>query len=243
MTDQSTALTTTTQQQTAGALSFLHDGAAFDQLWRVAQAFAGSRMVPAHFQGKPHDCMVALMYAEQLSEHPMVIFQETQIINGKPGTSARFAIARAKRSGVFSGPITWTSKGKGESLEVTATATLRETGEKVSVSLSMATAIAEGWTRNAKYKSIPEQMLRWRSASWLINLYAPECLFGLSVADELQPVVVRDASAPVGGGDVVADLNRQIAAAEVVEVAEVQPEPEPAPSAAPAAVETVEDPF
>jgi hypothetical protein len=235
MTD-STALTTTQSAQAQpGALAFLQDGAAFEHLWRVAKAFSMSGMVPGHFQGKPESCMVALMYAQQLGEHPMVMFQEVTVINGRPGTSARFAIARANKSGLLQGPISWKSKGQGDALEVTASAVLRDTGEVISTTVTMREAAADGWTRNNKYKSIPEQMLRWRAATRLINLYLPEVLFGLGVREEaeVRPAQVQEVSA--GGGTVVADLNRQIAAAaapepqpEIVEVGAVQPEPEPA---------------
>jgi hypothetical protein len=224
MTD-STALTTTTQQQAPGALSFLHDGAAFEHLWRVAKAFSLSGMVPGHFQGKPESCMVALMYAQQLGEHPMVMFQEVTVINGRPGTSARFAISRANKSNLLQGPITWKSKGQGDALEVTASAVMKETGEVITATVTMKEAAADGWTRNPKYRSIPEQMLRWRAATRLINLYMPEVLFGLGVREEaeVRPVTVREEPA-TGGGSVVAELNQQIAAA-----ATVPPEPEAAP--------------
>jgi len=241
--DQSTAITTTTQQQSPGALAFLHDGAALDHLYRVSKAFSMSGMVPAHFQGKPEACLVALMYAEQLGEHPMLIFQELSVINGRPSTSARFAIARANKSGLLSGPITWKSKGTGDSLEVTASATLRETGEVVSTTVSMKEAQADGWTRNAKYKSIPEQMLRWRAATRLISLYIPEVLFGLGVKEELQTATVREipAVAATGGGNVVAELNQQIAAA-TPEPVESEPAAEPE-AVVEAEVVAVDDPF
>lgn len=238
-TDQSTALTTT--PATASPLAFLHDGAALDHLYRVSKAFSMSGMVPAHFQGKPEACLVALMYAEQLGEHPMLIFQELSVINGRPSTSARFAIARANKSGLLSGPITWKSKGSGDALEVTASATLRETGEVVTATVSMKEAQADGWTRNAKYKSIPEQMLRWRAATRLISLYIPEVLFGLGVKEELQTATVREIPAAAGGGNVVAELNQQIAAA-------AEPEPEPVevvaePEPEPVQAQLVDDPF
>lgn len=208
---ETTALTTTTQQQAPGALSFLHDGAAFEHLWRVAKAFSMSGMVPGHFQGKPESCMVALMYAQQLGEHPMVMFQEVTVINGRPGTSARFAIARANKSGLLQGPISWKEKGQGDALEVTASATLRDTGEVIQATVTMREAVADGWTRNSKYKSIPGQMLRWRAATRLINLYMPEVLFGLGVKEEVEAVSVRNVT-PTSSGNVVAQLNEQIQA-------------------------------
>lgn len=206
---ESTALTTTTNNQ---ALAFLHDGAALDHRYRLAKAFSMSGMVPPHFQGKPEACLVAMLYAEQLGEHPMLLFQEMSVINGRPNTSSRFAISRANKSGLLQGPITWKSKGQGDALEVTASASLRETGEVITATVTMKEAAADGWTRNPKYKSIPEQMLRWRAATRLINLYIPEVLFGLGVKEEVEQVTVRD-STPVSSGSVVADLNRQIAAA------------------------------
>ena len=235
MTESASLTTTQSAQAQPAALTFLQDGAAFEHLWRVAKAFSMSGMVPGHFQGKPESCMVALMYAQQLGEHPMVMFQEVTVINGRPGTSARFAISRANKSGLLQGPITWKSKGQGDALEVTASAVLRDTGEVISTTVTMREAAADGWTRNSKYKSIPEQMLRWRAATRLINLYMPEVLFGLGVREEaeVRPAQVQEVSA--GGGTVVADLNRQIAAAaapevqpEIVEVEDLQPEPEPA---------------
>lgn len=227
MTD-STALTTTTP----GALAFLYDGAALDHRYRLAKAFSMSGMVPVHFANKPEACLVAMLYAEQLGEHPMLLFQEMTVINGRPSTSARFAISRANRSGLLQGPITWASQGSGDALEVTASATLRETGEVITATVTMREAQADQWTRNPKYKSIPEQMLRWRAATRLINLYMPEVLFGLGVKEEaeVRPVTVREQ--PADSGNVVADLNRQIAAATIeaapaVEVVEDPREPEP----------------
>ena len=213
---ESTALTTTTSNNPA--LAFLHDGAALDHRYRLAKAFSMSGMVPGHFQGKPEACLVAMLYAEQLGEHPMLLFQEMSVINGRPNTSARFAISRANKSGLLQGPISWKSKGSGDALEVTASATLRETGEVITATVSMKEAAADGWTRNPKYRSIPEQMLRWRAATRLINLYMPEVLFGLGVREEaeVRPVSVREE--PAGGGTVVADLNRQIAAVAQVDV-------------------------
>ena len=208
----SLAITSQSTQAQPGALAFLHDGAALDHRYRLAKAFSMSGMVPPHFQGKPEACLVAMLTAEQLGEHPMLLFQEMSVINGRPNTSARFAISRANKSGLIQGPISWKSKGQGDALEVTASATLRDTGEVISTTVTMREAAADGWTRNSKYKSIPEQMLRWRAATRLINLYMPEVLFGLGVREEaeVRPVTVREE--PATGGSVVAELNQKIIA-------------------------------
>jgi hypothetical protein len=249
MTDsQSTALA---QTGAAGSLSFLTDSSAFEHTWRVAKAFSSSRMVPQHFQQKPEDCMVALMMAQQLEVNPLLALQNLQVINGRPGFSASFAIGLANKRGPFHGPITWESSGQGDSLEVTAKAIIKATGEEVRVSVSMAMAKAEGWVKNPKYRSIPEQMLRYRSATWLIRLYAPDVLLGFGTSDEAEDIApvktveVRD----VGSGDVVADLNAKIKTKKKTAPA---PAPEPAEDAeyqelsevqAPADEPVADDPF
>jgi len=178
--------------------SFLTDSKSFEHTWRVATAFASSSMIPAHFQNKPENCMVALMMAQQLGVNPLLALQNLQVIHGNVGFNSSFAIALANDRGGFKEPITWTSTGKGESLAVTAH-TILKTGKEIAVTVDMATARAEGWTSNKKYKTMPEQMLRYRSATWLIRLHCPEVLLGMQSSEEIQDVQVN---VPVGGSPV-----------------------------------------
>ena len=179
--------------------SFLTDKNALEHTWRVATAFSKSQLVPTHFQNKPEDCMVALMMANQLNIAPYSALQNLQLIKGKVAFSSAFAIALANDRGSFAAPITWDIEGKGESLVVTAKAKLKKTGEIVKVSVSMETAKKEGWTRNNKYQTMPEQMLRYRSATWLIRLHCPEVLLGMQASDEITDV---EPTVNVGGSPV-----------------------------------------
>jgi hypothetical protein len=96
-------------------------------------------------------------------------------------------VARANRSGKFRGPLRWRTEGSGAELAVTCYADLvGDDDGRVEVMLDMKTAKAEGWDRNPKYATIPEQMLKWRTATWLVRLYCPEMMMGLSTADELE---------------------------------------------------------
>lgn len=183
---ESNALTTV--QATSGPLTYLTEANSFEHIWRVATAFSKSALVPPHFQGKPENTFVALQMALQLEVNPLLALQNIIVIQGRPGFNAQFAIALCNQRGPFKGPITWESKGKGKELEVTAKGILRVTGETVDVTVSLAMAELEGWTKNPKYRSMPEQMLRYRSATWLIRLYAPDVLLGFNTNDELEDV-------------------------------------------------------
>lgn len=157
----------------------------FDFAQRVAQVFAKSDIVPKHMQTLPN-CLIAMHMAERLNEDPLTTMQNIMIVSGRPGFMTSYMIARANRSGVFRGRITWARAGEGDKMVVTASAVLADTGEVVTAETSMAMAKAEGWTKNAKYQSMPEHMLRYRSAAMLIRLYCPEVMLGMQTVEELE---------------------------------------------------------
>lgn len=197
-----TALPAVTERQQVlvpATPNMLFDPEAFAHGQRVANLFANSQLVPAHLRGKVADCFIALHMAERLGEDPLIVMQNIVIVSGKAGWMTQYMIGRANRSGVFKGRINWRSEGAGDKLEVTAHATLADTGEEVTATVSMAMAKAEGWTSNKKYTSMPEHMLRWRSATMLIRLFCPEVMLGIPAADELEDVQagqMRDVTPP-----------------------------------------------
>ena len=157
------------------------------QLQRVAKAFAASELVPKHMRNLAN-VTVALLMAREMDENPLTVMQSIYFIQGKPGWSASYMIARANASGLFLGRIGWEIEGEGAALVVTAHATVKTTGDRISIPVSMAQAKAEGWTSNKKYQTLPELMLRYRSATLLIRLYCPEVMLGYHTAEELQDV-------------------------------------------------------
>lgn len=51
---------------------------------------------------------------------------------------------------------------------------------------SMDMAVAEEWANNPKYSTMPEMMLQYRSAAFLVRLNAPEVMMGIPTADEVE---------------------------------------------------------
>ena len=164
----------------------LSNPALFEHTWRVAKAYASSGLVPKHLQGEPESCLVALDMARVLNENPLVVLQNIFFINNRAGWYTQYLISRANKSGELKGRINWRTEGEGKSLTVTAFATLADTGEEISATVSMEMAEKEEWTRNKKYASMPEHMLKWRSAAFLVRLHIPDVMFGLPTADELE---------------------------------------------------------
>lgn len=188
MKDITTTQTDLQPINSADPFAALLDPQKMDALARASLAFSKSRLVPEHFRGQSEDVFVVLQMAMRLQIDPMTMLQSTYVIGGRPGMTSSLIIALAQRSGIFAGPITWTETGSGKTLEVTAHATIRETGEAVSQTIGYSMAEAEGWTRNKKYQSMASHMLKYRSATWLIRLYAPAVLLGMQTVDELADV-------------------------------------------------------
>lgn len=187
--------------------------AAFEHTQRVAKVFTASALVPDHLRKNVADCILALAIARRMNEDPVSVMQNIYFVSGRAGWLTQYMIARANKAGIFKGPIRWRSSGEGDALQVTAFGTLAETKDEASVTVTMKMAKAEGWTRNSKYNTMPEHMLRWRSATMLIRLYCPEVMMGLPTEDELR--------------DVAAATMRDVTPAEGSKLAAVLADPEP----------------
>lgn len=164
--------------------------AMFEHMQRVAKVFVASALIPEHLRKNANgaDVLLALAIAKRMGEDPVMVMQNIYVVHGRAGWSAQYMIARANRSGVFKGPISWRETGTVGKPDygVTAFAKVAETGEEVAFTVTMATATAEGWTTNKKYQTLGPLMLRYRSATLLIRLYCPEVMMGFQTVDELE---------------------------------------------------------
>jgi len=193
-----------------------------------ARMFAISPLVPQHLRAggievAEANCFIALHLAKAMNENPMVVLQNIHIVNGKAGFSSQYMIARANASGVFKGRINWRiDRSNPQNLSVTAYAVLADTGEVVEAPVDMNMATAEGWTKNAKYKTMPEVMLRYRSAAFLVRWYCPDVMLGYQTAEEVEDVAV--AALPSAPTITAADIIAQ--AQSKPETIDLKPEPQ-----------------
>ncbi|MFM0405258.1 hypothetical protein [Paraburkholderia dipogonis] len=85
-------------------------------------------------------------------------------------------------------------------------------GERlVSSPISIGLAVMEGWyTKNgSKWKTMPDQMLRYRSAAFFGRIYAPELLMGLPAVEELEDTIIDVEKQPDGKYAANVDALRQ----------------------------------
>lgn len=203
---------TTTELATYDApteLSLL--GGGFRPLMEIAGVLANSKLLPEHFQGKPADVLIGLTLAQQLGINPIMALQSMYVVGGRLGLSAQLMIGLANRSGMSikwrvqrrDGTIeakyqAWHPTERGKKIELTrqiprltVTAYDAKGSADDAVTVTSEMAAEEGWVSNAKYATLTEQMLRYRSATLLVRLYRPDVLLGLptDVEDEPREVV------------------------------------------------------
>ncbi len=179
---------------------------------RAAKALASSSIVPKEYQGAGNtaNVLIALELSHRLGVSPLAVMQGMHVIHGKPGFSAQFLIGVVNSCGRFS-PLRYELSGEGDQRQCIAFATDLATGDVVKgPAVSIAMAKAEGWFQKtgSKWKTLPELMLHYRSATFFARLYAPDLVAGFMTSEELQDIRQRnkqnraaEVMAIVNGGD------------------------------------------
>lgn len=172
----------------------------FEDAQRIAGALAKSTLVPRDYQNNVANCMIAMEMAQRVNANPMACMQNLHIIHGRPSWSSSFIIAILNGCGRFSA-IRFEMHGGPQELDswgCRAYATELSTGDRIEgpwVSIKMAKA--EGWygKSGSKWKTMPDLMLRYRSAAFFGRLYAPDLLMGMHSEDEVSDFGGRRANA------------------------------------------------
>lgn len=193
------------------------DTAKFEHMWRVAKMYSESKLVPQQYQGDAPSCWIACQMAVRLGVDPFMFMQNTYVVQGKPGMEAKLAIALVNTSGIFDGPIQWKLSGEGMDRSATAFAVHAQTRQICECTVSMRVAESEGWLgkSGSKWKTMPDQMLRYRSAAWFARLYCPERIMGMQTADEIEDTTpARHVENTARGA---AGLTQRLAAGDIID--------------------------
>ena len=167
----------------------------FEFAQRQAKSLCESDLVPKSYQGQKGlpNCLVAIEMSKRMKLSPLTVMQNLNVIHGTPTWSAQFITSQILGCGRFTN-FDYLVKGEGDTLEVQCVATRLEDQKIVKgTTVSMRMARLEGWTRNSKYQSMPELMLKNRAATFFGRQYIPDLLLGVQTSEEvvdIQPVDV-----------------------------------------------------
>ena len=215
MSDQS-ALTTTSAKSVYSSIQ------SFESAQRIAASLADSALVPNAYRGQQGlpNCIVAIEIANRMGMSPFQVMQNLNVIHGRPSWSSQFIIGLIQGCGRFEG---FTYKETADSCQCFAA--LKTTGEQVSgpkITLDMAKK--EGWTKNSKWSTMPQTMLRYRAASAFGRFHIPDLILGIQSVEENE---VIDAEIEVVQEAPESKLDK------VNEILAPKTEPQPVPSPEP----------
>ena len=186
MTTETTALQV---QQPAGVFASI---ANFEDYQRMAKVFVNSNLVPANFKGDMGACLIALNMANRMGADPLQVMQSLYVVHGKPSFSSAFLIACFNQCGRYTA-IRYREVGERgtDTWGCQAITTEKSTGEVLEgVTVTIGMAKAEGWYNKtgSKWKTMPELMMRYRAATFLIRSVAPEIALGFQTTEEVRDI-------------------------------------------------------
>lgn len=187
------SLVPTDEAQPKQVATIWNNSEMLEKAWKSAKFLSSSDLVPQDtYREKPANCLIALDIANRTGFSPLTVMQQLYIVKGKPSWSGQMAIALVNNCGRFT-PLEFTYVGEmgTPSHGCYASATDLKSG-KVCVSdiVTMQMAKDEGWLdkNGSKWKTMPMQMMKYRSGAFFARTYCPEVLLGLPLADEVRDV-------------------------------------------------------
>ena len=166
--------------------------AGFEMLQRIGAMFSSSSLIPDGYRGQLSNCIIVCELAFRLGINPLTMMQHTYIVHGKPAMTSSLLIATFNACGRYSS-IKYEFCGQQGQDSWGCRAICRElaTNEMLAgpwVTIGMAKK--DGWYGKAgsKWQSMPELMLRYRAATFLIRTTAPEISLGLQTVEEVHDV-------------------------------------------------------
>jgi hypothetical protein len=213
--------------------SIFFNVALYEQAQRVAQMFAASTMVPAHFRGNLGNCMIGLNYAARIQADPFMVLQSLYVVHGRPGIEGKLVEAVINQSAKYSEPLQYVWLDPDDN-EVTRKEVLkaqvpseygcqaftidRKSGKRVDgPKITWELVKAEGWYDKkdkesgsliSKWRTMPEMMFYYRAASWFANKNCPELKLGMHTVEEIEDII--DLSKGRNGTYGTADLNEKL---------------------------------
>ena len=188
----------------------------YDKSMEMCVVLAKSNLVPKDFQGKPENILIAMEISQRTGSSLLAVMQSLNIIQGRPTFGSKYIIAAINSTGKFT-PLRFQFGEESEERDITFSYTVWENGQKskrdgkvklknrtckayctdkqtgetlYSPEVSLEMAVHEGWyTKDgSKWKTMPELMLMYRSATMFGGIYAPEVTMGMSSKEEIEDI-------------------------------------------------------
>lgn len=159
------------------------------EAFKLAQTLCKAEIIPEAYRGKPADCMVAIDMANRMNVSPLMVMQSLYVVKGKPSWSGQACMSFIQAHPSFTDvkPV-YVENPKGCYISAKRTS---DGTEVRGVTVTLAMAEAEGWTKNAKWRHMPDLMLAYRAAAFFARVHCPAVLMGVSVEGEIEDITAK----------------------------------------------------
>jgi len=185
---EETALEEQVNKPGAG-LAYL-DGKELNRIYKNAAILAKSSLLPQRYQNKPEDVMILLDMCSRMGISLFALAKGTYPVHGEISVTGQFCIQLINGSGKFT-PLDFVFVGEPGQNDYGcyAIATRKGSGTVCkSTTITLQMAKDEGWIRNSKWKTMTDQMMMYRAASYFMRVYCPELTLGMYTQEELEEV-------------------------------------------------------
>lgn len=159
---------------------------------KISGQYARSTMVPDSYRNNQDNCFVACELAARMNVSPILVMQNLVIVRGRPSWAGSACKALVDGCGRFDNSEYVFIGSQGEpGWGCFMQALNRRTGKMVrGTTITWEMALAEGWVNKegSKWKTMPEQMMKYRAAAFFARTECPEVLMGYSTADEIEDI-------------------------------------------------------
>ena len=188
-------------KQVPGMQTMWNNPKLMNQSFRMANMISKSGLVPDSYKGSPENCLIAIDLANRMGMSPVAVMQNLYIVKGKPAWSGSFCAGVVNGSGKFT-PIQYQWVGEPGKMNYGCRAVAKRLSDNslcMGGLVTMQTAQDEGWLQKpgSKWKTMPEQMLQYRAASFFAKVHCSDYLLGIPTIEEVQDISGVDSGSVV----------------------------------------------
>jgi|11_taG_2_1085331.scaffolds.fasta_scaffold25841_3 hypothetical protein len=204
-----------------------------DEAIKFAEFYSRSGMIPADYQGKPANVLVAINWGLEVGISPLSALKYISLVNGRPAIWGDGLLAICQNHPQYLG-IEETSEGEGQDYKATCVVKRENKNGDINETIqiySYAKAQRAGLLTRQTWKQYPERMMQLRARGFALRDAFADAVAGIITAEEAQDMppmkTVPVQPQPAPSGPTIAE--RAMAAIEppqeAVEAPQAPPEP------------------
>lgn len=146
---------------------------------------AKAKLLPAHLQNSPADCLRVIMQAARWQFDPFAVAEKTSVISGKLMYEGQLVTAVVNSRGNMSKRLAYTFEGEGDKRVLTVTGTIE--GESEPRTIKLPFDLAKRINKNGQMNINPDQQACYIGARIWARRHMPELMMGVYTPDEIDP--------------------------------------------------------